>query len=63
MTEYTYIELECENKKATSSLVTGHREIIDEHAKNGYRYVGYIPLKMGPSGKILSMELILEKEN
>jgi hypothetical protein len=60
MNEYKYVNLECENHKTTSSSVIGHREIIDEQAKNGYRYVGYIPTKMGPSGKILSLDLIFE---
>jgi len=59
---YKYVELECENHKATNSIITGHRAIIDENAKCGYRYVGYIPLKMGPSGKVLSVELIFEKD-
>lgn len=60
MSEYKYVKLECENHKTTSSSVIEHKEIIDEHAKNGYRYVGYIPTKMGPSGKILSLDLIFE---
>ena len=63
MKEYKYVELECENHPATSSVVTGHREIIDEQAKDGYSYVGYMPLQMGPSGKMLSLDLIFEKEN
>lgn len=63
MAEYEYVELECENHKATSSSVTGHREIIGEYAKKGYIYVGYIPTKMGPSGKILALDLIFKKEN
>jgi hypothetical protein len=40
MKEYKYVELECENHKATSSNVTGHRKIIDKYAKDGYSYVG-----------------------
>lgn len=63
MKEYKYIVLEYENHKATSSSITGHREIIDEQAKNGFRYAGYLPTKMGPSGKILSVDLIFEKED
>lgn len=60
MNEYKYVEVKCENHNASNSNVIGHKEIIDEHAKNGYRYVGYIPTKMGPSGKILSLDLIFE---
>lgn len=62
MKEYKYVELECENHKTSNSVVSGHKEIINEQAKNGYRYIGYIPINMGPSGKILSLELIFEKE-
>lgn len=61
--EYKYVELNYENHKATSASITGHREIIDQYAKDGYRFAGYIPTKMGPSGKILSLDLIFEKEN
>jgi hypothetical protein len=63
MKEYEYVELECINHRVTDSIVTGHRKIIDDHAKNGCRYVGYIPTKMGPSGKLLMLDLIFEKEN
>ena len=37
--------MECENHKATSSSVTGYREMIDKYAKEGYSYIGYIPTK------------------
>lgn len=63
MKEYKYVELECVNHRASDSTIVAHRKIIDEYAKNGYCYTGYIPTKMGPSGKILTMDLIFEKEN
>ncbi len=38
-----------------------HRKIIDEYAKKGYRYVGYIPTEMSPHGVVMSYDLIFEK--
>ena len=37
-----------------------HRQIIDEYAKKGYRYVGYIPTVISDYGKIKDMDLIFE---
>lgn len=62
-TSYEFVKVECENHKATTSELKGHREIIIDYANKGYKYVGYIPVKMGPSGKVLTLELIFEKVN
>ena len=59
--EYIFVDLECENRKTSSSELKGHQEIIKDCAKKGYKYVGYLPIKMGPSGKILSIQLLFEK--
>lgn len=37
-----------------------HREIINDYAKNGYRYVGYVPTDMNNYGKISQIDLIFE---
>ena len=37
-----------------------HRDIINQYAANGYRYVGYIPTKISENGKIKSMDLVFE---
>ncbi len=37
-----------------------HREIIDQYAKKGYRYVGFIPTNMNDYGKIKDMDLVFE---
>ncbi|MDO4977978.1 MAG: DUF4177 domain-containing protein [Eubacteriales bacterium] len=37
-------------------------EIIDKHARQGYRYVGYIPTVMSDYGKIKDMDLIFERD-
>lgn len=39
-----------------------HKQIIDEYAQKGYRYVGYIPTVIEEFGKIKDMDLIFEKE-
>lgn len=37
-----------------------HREIINEYAARGYRYVGFIPTKITDYGKIKELDLIFE---
>ena len=39
-----------------------YREIIDRKAKEGWRYVGYIPTRQRGTGHIEEMDLIFEKE-
>lgn len=63
MRKYEYVELSCEKYKADSACVAGHHEIIQEYAKKGYRYVGYLPVKIGPGGSPLSLELVFEKDD
>ena len=37
-----------------------HREIIDRYAKQGYRYVGYVPTKFATGGLLKYIDLIFE---
>ena len=37
-----------------------HREIIEEYAKKGYRYVGFIPTNINDYGKIKDIDLVFE---
>ena len=39
-----------------------YRSIIDERAKAGWRYVGYIPTKQRGTGHMQEIDLIFEKE-
>ena len=39
-----------------------HRQIIEEYAQKGYRYVGYIPTNMSDYGKIKDMDLVFEMD-
>ncbi len=62
MKQYQYVTIEFENNKLTMAKSTAHREVIDKYAVEGFRYVGYVPCVIGPSGKILSIDLIFEKD-
>ena len=44
------------------AVLTGHKEVINEYAAKGYGYVGYVPTRIGPSGKIIDIDLIFETE-
>ncbi len=59
--DYKFVEVTLENHKATTSELKGHREIIENNAKEGYRYAGYVPTVYGPSGKVLKIDMIFEK--
>ena len=39
-----------------------HRQVIDEYAAKGYRYVGFIPTDINDHGKIKQIDLIFEIE-
>lgn len=62
MKQYEYETVELENNKLTTAKNTAYREVIDKYAAKGFRYAGYVPSVIGPSGKILSMDLIFEKD-
>jgi len=36
-------------------------EIINEYAKKGYRYAGYIPTMIDEMGLLIEMDMIFEK--
>lgn len=57
-----FVRVEYDNKKATNAELSGHRELIEDYADKGYHYVGFIPVKFGPSGKTLAIDLIFEKK-
>ena len=61
MKKYEYVNISIDNF-FLGSVSEEHRQIIDEYAAKGYRYVGYIPTKITPHGKIVEMDLIFEIE-
>jgi hypothetical protein len=56
-----FVRLEYKNSPPGSAELFGHQEVINEYAAKGYKYIGFIPAKLGPSGKILIIDLIFEK--
>lgn len=59
--------LEYEFEKVTgggvfSTVVDGHREIIQRRAKQGWRFAGWIPSKQKGYGYIAEIDLIFERE-
>lgn len=56
-----FVRLEYKNNKLTDAELKGHHEVIEEYISKGYKYVGFIPVRFGPSGKTLAIELIFEK--
>ncbi len=56
--KYEYVNISVDNFFGAGSLE--HRQVIDEYALLGFRYVGYIPTKMNDYGKIKEIDLIFE---
>lgn len=38
----------------------GYREIIDDYASRGYRFVGYVPTTVTMHGKLVEIDLVFE---
>ncbi len=60
MKKYEYVAVHI--GKFIGSKSEEHRQIIDDYAKRGYRYVGYIPTKIDDFGKIKDIDLVFEIE-
>lgn len=57
-----FVRLKYANNKLISSEIKEHREVIEEYVdKKGYKYVGFIPVLFGPSGKMLEADLMFKK--
>ena len=59
MYEYKYV-----THRTGGGMWTGnrnHREIIDQHAQEGWRYVGFIPTHFTGHGGIAEADLIFER--
>lgn len=61
--EYKYVNIKTTGKGIFCNKTVEHRKIIDEHAANGYRYVGWFPTKSSNlvEGVIEEVDLIFEK--
>ena len=60
--KYLYEQIELNNNVFYQAKVPGllHRQIIDEHAKRGHRFVASIPTLEGANGKTLAFDLVFE---
>ena len=58
MKKYEYVSIYI--NRFVGAISEEHRQIIDEYAAKGYRYVGFIPTKLSDYGKIKEMDLIFE---
>ncbi len=56
-----FVRLEYDNNKVKNAELKGHQELIREYSEKGYKYIGFIPVVFGPSGKTLAIDLIFEK--
>lgn len=63
MKKYEYVKISTKTG-LLSTKNTAHRDIIDEYAARGYRYVGWFPSKMSNmlSGVLEEVELIFETD-
>ena len=60
MKRYVYVSVKIGGFFSSGSLK--HREIIDEYARRGYTYVGYLPTRIESYGRIKEIDLIFETE-
>lgn len=58
MKKYEYVNININSFIGAGSKE--HRQIIDEYAARGYRYVGYVPTDINDHGKIKAIDLIFE---
>jgi len=60
MKRYSYVNVYI--NEFMGARCEAHRQIIDEKASEGYRYVGFVPTEISDYGKIKSLDLIFETE-
>ena len=58
--KYEYVNVK--NAKVFTANSVEHREIINEYAKKGYRFVCFIPTTIECYGRITSFDLVFEKD-
>lgn len=62
MKKYDFVAVKAENNPVKDAVFTDHRKVVEEYARKGYRYVGYVPVRFGPSGKTVEIDLVFEIE-
>lgn len=57
-----FVRLKYANNKLINADIKEHREVIENYVeKKGYKYLGFVPVLFGPSGKMLEIDLIFKK--
>ena len=56
-----FVRINYDNKATSTSETEQHQKAIIEYSEKGYHYAGYVPVKFGPSGKMLIIDLVFEK--
>ena len=51
-----FVRLEYDNYPPGCAELHGYQEVIKDYVSKGYTYIGFIPAKLGPSGKILIID-------
>ena len=49
-----FVRINYDNKATSTSETEQHQKVIKEYSEKGYHYAGYVPVKFGPSGKMLN---------
>lgn len=62
MYEYLYVPLYTGGGFWIDNGSCEHREVIDRHAAEGWRYVGFMPTRFSGQGGIKEMDLIFERK-
>lgn len=57
-----FVRITYDNKATSTAETEQHQKVILEYAEKGYHYQGFVPVKFGPSGKMLVIDLVFEKE-
>lgn len=56
-----HVIMDMENNPAWNAELDGYKQVIDEWAEKGYRYCGFVPVKSGPTGKLLVIDLVFQR--
>ncbi|MBQ7903904.1 MAG: DUF4177 domain-containing protein [Oscillospiraceae bacterium] len=59
---YEYVRIDTGLFFLVPSEDNQHREIIDEYAAKGWRYVGFVPAMQSGEGRIRQYDLVFEQE-
>lgn len=62
MYQYEYVTLYVGGGFWLNNSQCEHRDIINEYAQKGWRYVGYIPTQFSGEGGTKELDLIFERD-